>query len=267
MTKRAKDGGGAAVYTDELGRSLVTPSVLRALHAEGRIARLEDVRAPGSEVVPVPQEDEAVLFVAFLDAGLRLPCASFVTEVLPLYGVTLAQLTPNSLVKLGVFEWALRSAGIGEGEGRLFAYLHDGRCQPKKKKDTGETLNFGSVTFQPKLRYLHYLPIPAARNRWETDWTRRWFYHKCPPNSPLRSCGGPIELIPSPEIVPSAREDALLSVLRRLFRRMSTRDLVEEFCALRVWPLARAWDIQLGEAEDGLPALRLGERLGLCPCP
>ena len=135
MMKRVKDGGGAAVYTDELGRSLVTPSALRVLHGEGRIARLEDVRAPGSEVVPKPEEDEAVIFVAFLDAGLRLPCASFVTEVLPLYGVSLAQLTPNSLVKLGVFEWALRSAGIGEGEGRLFAYLHDGRCQPKRSEE------------------------------------------------------------------------------------------------------------------------------------
>ena len=128
---------------------------------------------------------------------------------------------------------------MGDGEGRLFAYLHNGRCQLKKKRDTGETLNFGSVNFQPKARLLQYLPAPAARNRWETDWTRRWFYHKCASDAGLRSRGGPIQLNPSPTIELSAREDALLVLLLRAARRMSTRDFVEEFCALRLWPLAQ----------------------------
>ena len=42
--------GGSVVYTDELGRSSVTPAVLRALHSEGKLAELEDAQAPGSEV-------------------------------------------------------------------------------------------------------------------------------------------------------------------------------------------------------------------------
>ena len=88
-----------------------------------------------------------MVFVAFFDAGLRLPCVGLVSAVLQLYAVELAQLTPNSIVKLSVFEWMLRVAGATGVEGRLFAYLHDGRCQPKKKKSTGETLNFDNVNF------------------------------------------------------------------------------------------------------------------------
>lgn len=89
-------------------------------------------------------------------------------HVLQLYGVELAQLTPNSLVKLAVFEWIMRSAGTC-GEGCLFAYLHDKCCQSKNKKSTGKTLNFGSVNFQQKAQCQMYVPAPTARNWWDTD--------------------------------------------------------------------------------------------------
>lgn len=61
-----------------------------------------------------------MVFVTFFDIGLRIPCVELVSRVLRLYGVELAQLTPNSLMKLGVFEWILRSIGTS-GEERLFA--------------------------------------------------------------------------------------------------------------------------------------------------
>ena len=188
-----------------------------------------------------------------------------VSEVLQLYGVELAQLTPNSIVKLGVFEWMLRSARVAAdgGEGRLFAYLHDGRCQPKKKKNSGETLNFGSVNFQPKTRCQMYLPTSAARNRWDTDWTRKWFYHKSPAKDGLQSRGGLIQLIATPEIVLSAREDALQNLLLGITKRLSTRDLVEEFCAFRIWPLAKEWRLALGASESGLPPLGAAGRTGM----
>ena len=124
-------------------------------------------------------------------------------------------------------------------------------------------MNFGSVNFQTKSRLLQYLPAPAARNRWDTDWTRRWFYHKCSNEGGLRSRGGPIQLIPSPAIDLTAREDALLGVLLKSAQRMSTRDSVEEFCALRVWPLARGWSLRVSEAGQGeIPRLNVGDRRG-----
>lgn len=82
MAKRSKDGGGAAAYTDEVGHLTVMPQVLLVLQSEGKLATMDDGRAPGSEVVQTPQADETVVFMAFLDAGFRLPCAGSVVEVL-----------------------------------------------------------------------------------------------------------------------------------------------------------------------------------------
>lgn len=55
----------------------------------------------------MPLLDEAVAFVVFFHVRLRIPCVELVSEVLQLYRVELAQLTLNSLKKLGVFEWIL----------------------------------------------------------------------------------------------------------------------------------------------------------------
>ena len=104
MTKRSKEGGGDPVYTSNLGRSTVTSLILQTLAGEGKLESVEKVRTPGSETVPVPRPNEMVVFVAFLDVGLRIPCIELVSVVLQLYGVELAQLTPNSIIKLGVFE-------------------------------------------------------------------------------------------------------------------------------------------------------------------
>lgn len=120
------------------------------------------------------------------------------------------------------------------GEGRLFSYLHDGRYQPKKKKSTGDTLNFGSVSFQPKARCQMYVSAPVTRDRWETDWTRRWFYHTSVAKDGLQSWGGLIQLIASPEIVLNSREEALLHLLLDATKRLSTWDLGEEFCAFGI---------------------------------
>ena len=195
------------------------------------------------------------------NAGLRLPCVALVKDVLQLYGVELAQLTPNSIVKLGVFEWMLRAAGAS-GEGRLFAHLHDGRCQLKEKKSTSETLNFGSMNFQPRARYTMYLPTPAARNRWDTDWAQRWFYHKSSPEDGLQSRGGPIRLVASPEIDPTAREEALLQLLLDVTKRLSTWDLVKEFYAFGIWPLAQDWNVEVGASKFDRPILTMKGREG-----
>ena len=77
MTKRGKEVVGEMHYTSDLGRSTVTPLVLQTLVDEGKLESLDKVRAPGRETVPAPRADEAVVFVAFFDAGLRLPCVAW----------------------------------------------------------------------------------------------------------------------------------------------------------------------------------------------
>lgn len=88
------------------------------------MSNLDVVQAPGTTTVPEPRKDEAVVFAAFFNTGLWIPSVDLVAEVLRLYGVELAQLTPNSLVRLSIFEWALRSSAV-EVSAKLFAYFHD----------------------------------------------------------------------------------------------------------------------------------------------
>lgn len=117
-----------------------------------------------------------------------------------------------------------------------------------------------------------YMSAPMAPNWWDTDWTRRWFYHKFPAGDGLQSGGGPIQLTATPEIVLTLREEALLHLLLNVTSRLSTRDLLEEFCALRVWPMVRGWSMEIGNPKGGLstfvvvayvdPAVRLAERPG-----
>nr|ABF95614.1 hypothetical protein LOC_Os03g20060 [Oryza sativa Japonica Group] len=53
--------------------------------------------------------------------------------------------------------------------------------------------------------------------------------------------------------------ESRLILLRKVARRLSTRDLCEEFCLLRISPLARVWDVSVIEGEEvlGLPRLVL----------
>ena len=72
-----------------------------------------------------------------------------------------------------------------------------------------------------------------------------------------------IQLVATPEIALSSREDALLHLLLDTMKRLSTRDLVEEFCAFKIWPLAKEWKLELGASESGLPSLTAEGRTGM----
>ena len=67
-------------------------------------------RVPGTEEVPEP-EGELVVFEAFFAAGLRLPAHRFVGEVLRRFNVQIHQLTPNAVVALSKYVWAMTSYG------------------------------------------------------------------------------------------------------------------------------------------------------------
>jgi hypothetical protein len=67
------------------------------------------VRFVGEVVVPEPKEDEVVVFKSFFRAGLRFPLHEMIGEVLKNFKIYLHQLTPNAIVRLSVYIWALRS--------------------------------------------------------------------------------------------------------------------------------------------------------------
>jgi hypothetical protein len=64
----------------------------------------------GAEEIPKP-EGELVVFEAFFIAGLRLPAHRFVAEVLQRFDVQVHQLTPNVVVALAKYVWAVTSYG------------------------------------------------------------------------------------------------------------------------------------------------------------
>jgi hypothetical protein len=72
----------------------------------------ELVRFGGEETTPKPGKDEVVIFKSFFKAGLRFPLNKMIADVLKKFGIYLHQLTPNAIVRLSVYIWALRSQGV-----------------------------------------------------------------------------------------------------------------------------------------------------------
>ena len=66
------------------------------------------VRADGDNV-PAPKENEVVIYRSFFKAGLRFPLSKFVVEVLKTYQIYLHQITPEAIIRMGIFVWAVRS--------------------------------------------------------------------------------------------------------------------------------------------------------------
>jgi hypothetical protein len=69
------------------------------------------IRFAGEEVILEPKEDEVFVFRSFFRVGLRFPLYDMIGEVLKRFEIYLYQLTPNAIVRLSVYIWALRSQG------------------------------------------------------------------------------------------------------------------------------------------------------------
>jgi hypothetical protein len=59
--------------------------------------------------VPVPEENEVIIYQSFFKAGLRFPLNRFLVEVLKIYQIFLHQITPEAIIRMGIFVWAVRS--------------------------------------------------------------------------------------------------------------------------------------------------------------
>jgi hypothetical protein len=105
----------------------------------------ELIRFAGQEIIPEPKEDEVVVFKSFFGAGLRSPLYEMVGEVLKKFEIYLHQLTPNAIVRLSVYIWALRSQGkSANAEG--FCWVHELHYETKARADDLHK-NFGCYNF------------------------------------------------------------------------------------------------------------------------
>jgi hypothetical protein len=106
------------------GKSTIKESHL--VNMRGRYFRdLSIVRADeGEQTCPHPEENEVVVYQSFLKAGLRFPLSSFVVEVLKIFEIYLHQLTPEAIIKLNIFVWAVRSQGLKPDEKASVIYTN-----------------------------------------------------------------------------------------------------------------------------------------------
>jgi hypothetical protein len=125
------ESGGGEDFEDRPWRpshAIFGKSTIKQSHLEnmrGRYFRdMSIVRAGRDNNVPAPEENEVVIFRSFFKAGLRFPLSRFVVEVLKTFQIFLHQLTPEAILRMGVFVWAVRGQGI-EPSAKCFCSMHE----------------------------------------------------------------------------------------------------------------------------------------------
>lgn len=170
---------------DDQGRSLTFGHSLMDKEELDKMVRrnilvADQVRLPPEgEVNPKPKPNECVVFRDLFHAGLRFPCQDFIEDVLAAFNIEMHQLTPNGIVRLAQFIWAVRcqeaSADIS-----AFCELFEMHCQFKTKVVDGRVITkyFGCCAFKAARNAVQI--APAIRNKWDVDWPRYWFCHAAP---------------------------------------------------------------------------------------
>jgi hypothetical protein len=228
------------------GKSTIKQSHLDNMR--GRYFRdMSIVRADDRErIVPTPEENEVVIFRNFFKAGLRFPLSKFVVEVLKIYQVYLHQITPETIIRMGIFVRAVKSQGL-EPNAKSFCNIHELVYETKPWGKEQYHNNFGCYSFGA--RSGSSCPVPTFRKRWPGDWMKEWFYVK----NDLKAREDIKGIIMRPIWhrfglqKPKVNVDEAVEVCQRAFgvvcSFIRTRDLVQEHIAFRVWPLVEKWEM------------------------
>jgi hypothetical protein len=132
------------------------------------------IRFAGEETTPKPKDDEVVVFKRFFRAGLWFPLHEMIGEVLDNYEIYLHQLTPNDIVKLSIFIWALRSQGM-DPNAEALCRVHELHYQTKAREDgLHENFDCYNFTYRKDMK----APVLSYRTKWPTNWKSEWFFIK-----------------------------------------------------------------------------------------
>jgi hypothetical protein len=135
-------------------------------------AKKELICFGGKETISKPGKNEVVVFKSLFKAGLRFPLNKMIAEVLKKFGIYLHQLTPNAIVRLNVYIWALRNQGV-EPFAEGFCRVQELHYQTKARGD-GLHENFGCYNFA--YRKTTKFPVISYRSKWPAGWKSEWFY-------------------------------------------------------------------------------------------
>jgi hypothetical protein len=124
---------------------------------------------------PCPEENEVVIYRSFFKAGLRFPLSKFVVEVLKTYQIFLHQITPEAIIRMGIFVWAVRIQGL-EPNAKCFCNMHQLLYEMKAIGKEQYHNSFGCYGFIARPNVSH--PMQTFRKRWLGAWMEEWFYVK-----------------------------------------------------------------------------------------
>jgi hypothetical protein len=170
----------------------------------------------------------------------------FVVEVLKIYQIFLHQITPEAIMRMGIFVWAVRSQGL-EPSVRCFCNMHELLYETKATGKEQYHNNFSCYGFIARPNASH--PVPTFRKRWPGTWMKEWFYV----NNDLKAREDIKEIIQRPIWSrfglrrPKVEIDDTVEACQRVFSTVcsfiGTRDLVQEHIAFRVWPVVESWEM------------------------
>jgi hypothetical protein len=139
------------------GKSSTKQSQIEAM--KGRyFLDISIVRVGGDSAAPTPEVDEVVVYRSFMKAGLRFPLSKFLVEVLKTFENFLHQITPEAIIRMGVFIWAVRSQGL-EPSAECFCNMHELSYETKATGKEQYHNNFGFYGFVPRSDVSY--PVPT----------------------------------------------------------------------------------------------------------
>jgi hypothetical protein len=205
------------------------------------------VRFAGEETTLAPKDDEVVVFKSFFRAGLRFPLNEMIKEVLNFSEIYLHQLTPNAIVRLSIFIWAIRRQGM-DPDAEAFCRVHELHYQTKARAD-GLHENFGCYNFA--YRKDTKAPVLSYRTKWPTGWKGEWFYIK----ADEKKKGKLMTMVMCPLSLNFGMTRPLCNMqlgspcqlvaieFRVVAEQISTRDLVQEYVANKTSPTSSDWSM------------------------
>jgi hypothetical protein len=235
----------------DFGKSTVSEADMPMMTKLGYFGEAEKklIRFGGEETIPKPENNEVVVFKSFFKAGLRFPLHGMIADVLENFEIYLHQLTPNAIVRLSVFIWALRSQGV-EPLAKAFCRVHELHYQTKARED-GLHENFDCYNFA--YRKDMKTPVVSYRTKWPTGWKTEWFYVKIDEKKE-KLVQSPLELTfaltrPQCNMTPRASCPDAVGEFRVVSEHIGTRDLVQEYLANRVFPTLKEWGMPMLKGE------------------
>jgi hypothetical protein len=99
-----------------------------------------------------------VIYRSFFKAGLRFPLSRFLVEVLKIYQIFLHQITPEAIIRMEIFVWAVRSQGL-EPSAKCFCSMHELVYETKVIGKEQYHNNFGSYGFIARPNASHPVPM------------------------------------------------------------------------------------------------------------